>query len=110
LGQPGGAVEITPEFAKGLAKSACEFLAHSPVDGLVVFGGDTAYALLAALGHPLLYPIGELMEGIPISRIEAKQIAPSLGFRDRNLYFVTKAGGFGPPEVLTCLRRLLGGR
>ncbi len=109
LEQAGDAVEVTPEFAKGLAKSACEFLAHSPVDGLVVFGGDTAYALLAALGHPPLYPIGELMEGIPISRIEAKQIAPSIGPRDRDLYLVTKAGGFGPPEVLTCLRSLLAG-
>jgi uncharacterized protein YgbK (DUF1537 family) len=108
--QVGGAVEITPEFAKGLAKSACEFLAHSPVDGLVVFGGDTAYALLAALGHPPLYPTGEVMEGIPISRIEAKQITPSLGPRDRDLYLVTKAGGFGPPEVLTCLRSLLAER
>jgi uncharacterized protein YgbK (DUF1537 family) len=98
------------DFAKILAKSVCQFLARSPIDMLVVFGGDTAYAFVEAIGNPLLHPLGEVMEGIPISRIEAKHLGPYKGHGDRDLYLITKAGGFGPPGVLTSIRDTIGER
>jgi uncharacterized protein YgbK (DUF1537 family) len=99
-----GTGKLGLDFARNLAKSICRILAAHPVDVLVIFGGDTAYALVEALGHPNLYPVGEVMEGIPMSRIPGGEIASSLGERDHDLYLITKAGGFGPPDVLASIR------
>jgi uncharacterized protein YgbK (DUF1537 family) len=95
------------DFAKGLAKSVCQLLARYPIELLLVFGGDTAYAIVEAFGNPPLYPLGEVMEGIPISRIEAKRLIPYIGQRDHDLYVLTKAGGFGPAGVITSIRNSL---
>ena len=72
---------------------------QAELDGLVVFGGDTAAGVLRALGVEELEPLGELLPGVPLSWIE---------FRDRRLAFVTKAGGFGGEELVGELRRALG--
>ena len=66
------------------------------VDCLVVFGGDTAYSILRALGASTLIPVCELFPGIPVSRVGELQL-------------VTKAGGFGPIDVLPKIRELLSG-
>ena len=110
LEQGSGTGKATLDFAKSLARSVCQLLASSPIDALVVFGGDTAYAIVEAIGNPPLHPLGEVMEGIPISRIEAKQLSPYIGHRDRDLYVVTKAGGFGPSCVLASIRNSIGER
>jgi uncharacterized protein YgbK (DUF1537 family) len=110
LEEGSGTSGATFDFAKSLARSVCQLLVRSPLDALVVFGGDTAYAIVEAIGHPPLHPLGEVMEGIPISRIEAKQFGAHIGHRDRDLYLVTKAGSFGPPTVLASLRDSLGER
>lgn len=70
----------------------------APVDGLAVFGGDTAAGVLRALGVEVVRPQGEILPGLPYSRIE---------FRGRRLALVTKAGGFGALELLEELRRAL---
>jgi len=98
----------TLEFGKCVAKSVSEILQSTRVDMLVVFGGDTAYAIVEALGNPPLHSLGEVLEGIPVTRIETKQLDASLGRRDRDLYLVTKAGGFGASDVLITLRHRLG--
>ncbi len=98
----------TLDFAQGVARYVCRILSHHPIDALVIFGGDTAYAIVAALGSPTLHLIGEVVEGVPISRIEAKHLAPYTGPRDLDLCLVTKAGSFGSPVVLTSIRNLLG--
>ena len=94
----------TSDYAGRLVEAVCQILARSAIEAVVVFGGDTAYALVEALGHPPLVPLGELMEGIPVAAIEAKQLSDRIGPRDRDLYLVTKAGGFGPPHVVASLR------
>jgi D-threonate/D-erythronate kinase len=96
------------EFARKLAESVRQVLVRSSIDLLVIFGGDTAYAIIETLGHPALYPMGEVLEGIPISRIRASELRPVLGSRDRDLYVITKAGGFGSPHVLSEIRHLVG--
>jgi D-threonate/D-erythronate kinase len=69
-------------------------------EALVVFGGDTAYAILKALGVDAIEPLRELLPGIPVSRIRAG---------GRELTLVTKAGGFGPPDVVRRIRGALAG-
>ena len=109
--EPGiGSGGATLDFAQALARSVCHILAHTPIDALVIFGGDTAYAIVEAIGSPPLHPIGEVMEGIPISRIEANRLGPYTGHRDRDFYLVTKAGSFGSPDILTSIRNSLGKR
>jgi uncharacterized protein YgbK (DUF1537 family) len=100
----------TLDFAQALARSVCHILAHTPIDALVIFGGDTAYAIAEAIGSPPLHLIGEVMEGIPISRIEAKRLGPYTGHQDRDLYVVTKAGSFGSPATLASIRNSIGRR
>jgi uncharacterized protein YgbK (DUF1537 family) len=68
------------------------------VDALIVFGGDTAFEILRALDCPVLHPIGEIVPGVPLSR------APYGG---RDLIIMTKAGGFGPVDILAQMRNLL---
>ncbi len=63
-------------------------------DAVVVFGGDTAFDLIRDLGEPPLVPLGEILPGVPVSRVE--------GF-----HLITKAGGFGSPDLLLTLRELL---
>jgi uncharacterized protein YgbK (DUF1537 family) len=65
-------------------------------DAIVVFGGDTAFGILEAFGRPLLRPLGEILPGVPISRMD--------GF-DRAL--ISKAGGFGERDLLCRLREAL---
>ena len=63
-------------------------------DLLILFGGDTAYAVLQARGLFHLDPIRELMPGIALS------VA-------REMMIVTKAGGFGHEQVVADILRQL---
>ncbi len=70
----------------------------NPFDALVVFGGSTAVAILGALGVAGVRSIGELLPGIPTSLAR---------WQGRDILLVTKAGGFGEPDTLIRIRRLL---
>jgi uncharacterized protein YgbK (DUF1537 family) len=63
---------------------------------LMVFGGDTAFAILQALGCSALEPIGEVLRGVPVSRVVG-----------RDLIMITKAGGFGSESLVLQIRRIL---
>jgi len=67
-------------------------LNESRFDGIVVFGGDTAFEIHEALQLPELRTMGEVLTGVPISQCGG-------------MYWITKAGGFGPPELLCDIRR-----
>ncbi len=75
--------------------AAARCWAEGGYDGAIVFGGDTAYRILAALEFPPLIPLGEILPGVPVTRCG-------------NSWLVTKAGGFGAPDLLCRLRELLG--
>jgi uncharacterized protein YgbK (DUF1537 family) len=83
------------QAARCIGSQVCGALAH---DGLMVFGGDTAYGILECLGGPALYPMGEVVPGVPVSRIEG-----------RREVLITKAGGFGTPDLIGRVRSRLGG-
>ena len=67
-------------------------LRDSRFDAIVVFGGDTAFDLHKALRFREFRTMGEVLTGVPMSRCGG-------------LYWITKAGGFGPPELLCDIRR-----
>ena len=98
---------MTPQAEAGLSPLGCAFsigqrivaeLRTNCPDAVIVFGGDTAFRILSALGQPLLRPIGEILPGVPVSRID--------GYRT---LMITKAGGFGEPGLLEQLEKKLNG-
>jgi uncharacterized protein YgbK (DUF1537 family) len=92
----GWTILATDGPAERTAAMVCDVLARNQVDCLVVFGGDTAYAILRFLRKSTVIPVGELFPGIPLSRAGELQL-------------VTKAGGFGPVDLLCKIRDSLSG-
>jgi len=91
---------ISKSEAHGLIMRQLGFLVRrvideSSVDGLIVFGGDTAAGILQEAD---IWPVGELLPAVPVSRVI---------LNGRELCLVTKPGGFGPVEVLLSIERLL---
>ncbi len=70
------------------------------VGTLAVFGGDTAFSVMAALGVRGAWPLGEICPGVVVSRLED---APS-AVAAAGMHLVTKAGGFGPMDVIQRIR------
>jgi uncharacterized protein YgbK (DUF1537 family) len=66
---------------------------------LVVFGGDTAFGIVEALGIRTFHPVREISQGVVVSRAE---------HGGQDLHLVTKAGGFGAPDILSRIRDTLG--
>jgi D-threonate/D-erythronate kinase len=99
---PASAAQIAAARASGLPggwriATLAEAL-RTPSAAYVVFGGDTARAVLGPLGSPPLHPLGEVVPGVPVSVTRA------------GVVFVTKAGGFGRPDLLVRVARLLANR
>lgn len=80
------------------AAGAAETVRRLRPEVLILFGGDTSYSVLRELGIAALTPIGEILPGVPFSRI---------GNGQPPQYAITKAGGFGSIDLLDQLRRLL---
>jgi uncharacterized protein YgbK (DUF1537 family) len=100
---------VSPEdhaagFAARIAHTVREILSRVELDAMVVLGGDTAYQILAALGHPPLVPEGELVPGVPVSRVRAEDLPSGMARSGRDFSVITKAGGFGSPDVLLRIR------
>ncbi len=72
---------------------------------MVVFGGDTAFGILQALGEPELHPVGDVVPGVPLSFIARKVQRRST--RMGGLFLISKAGGFGARDVLASIRARL---
>ena len=81
--------------ATALAEAAARLVAQSPPSLVVVTGGDTAYALLMALGADHLELSGSPASGLALADLVVDG-APSLAV-------LTKAGGFGPPDLFLSL-------
>jgi D-threonate/D-erythronate kinase len=84
-------VLTTPEASMDPAEAA-ESIAEEAVrlerpDLLIAFGGDTAYRVLRRLGLSSVTAVREVLSGIPLSTADG-------------LAIVTKAGGFGTPDVV----------
>ncbi|MGC4050373.1 MAG: four-carbon acid sugar kinase family protein [Paludibaculum sp.] len=67
-------------------------------DTLIIFGGDTARGVLHRLDDPVLYPLGEILPGVAVSLFEHE---------GRQRVLVSKAGGYGEPDLLLRLHERL---
>jgi uncharacterized protein YgbK (DUF1537 family) len=85
------------DIARSTGVEVARLLSSERFDAVLVFGGDTAHGLLESLGLPVLRPLGEILPGVPLSSIDK-----------RREFIMTKAGGFGPPDLLARLRRRIG--
>jgi uncharacterized protein YgbK (DUF1537 family) len=81
-----------------MAAAARQRIGRDSIDTMIVFGGDTAHAVMCALGVRQIEPMGEALPGIPIS---------SIAYQNRTLTLITKAGGFGGPDLLPQLAAAL---
>jgi uncharacterized protein YgbK (DUF1537 family) len=90
------------EIAAGLARLAAPATVHA--GAVVMTGGDTARAVLDALGIPLIEVLGEIEPGVPVARAagaEPGHTGQAAGTRDvATLLFCLKAGGFGNEDTL----------
>lgn len=76
------------------AESAARALRASGAATLFGCGGETADAILGALGVGVLAVEGEILPGVPVSRMAVE---------GREIRLVTKSGGFGGPGALVSL-------
>ncbi|HEY3079318.1 MAG TPA: four-carbon acid sugar kinase family protein [Chloroflexota bacterium] len=96
----GAARDADPaRVAARLGRRAREAVASLRPDALVLTGGDTARAVLDALGGRGIALQAELLPGVPLGRIVGGELD--------GVTVVTKAGGFGGPDTLVEVQRYL---
>ena len=88
------------EVARRLGEGVGTLLERRSIAAVVATGGDTAVAVLQHLSQPVLQVVGTLLPGIPFSRIHAG---------GREVWFVSKAGGFGSRDAFVTIARRLRG-
>ena len=84
------------EVASANARYVIEQITLHRPDALFVIGGDTAFAVARELGCSVMHAIAEVVPGVPITRIAG-------------LILITKAGGFGGPDVIARVHSQLSG-
>jgi len=94
----GASMESPAGALERLASEAVRSARAARLDCLAIFGGDTALAVVRELGVDTLQPVGELMDGVAVSRVET---TPGI--------LVTKAGGFGAVGLIREMIEKLGG-
>ena len=88
--------------ARRLAAEACAWLEREAFDGVAVTGGETARALCEALGADGIELIGPPRHGLALGRLARHGYPP--------LTVLTKAGGFGEPDLFVSLRLAVAAR
>lgn len=83
------------DVARRLAEEARERLVGERFDGVAVTGGETAIALWEALGGESLDLLGAPGAGLALGRLRSATRPP--------LPLLTKAGGFGEPDLFVSL-------
>jgi len=78
-------------FARKLSGVTRELIEASVIDALIVTGGETFGAILDCLGTTSLDVLREIEPGVPLCRFE----------RQKPVLAISKAGGFGSPEVFS---------
>jgi uncharacterized protein YgbK (DUF1537 family) len=93
--------------AAARAAHMVRLLYERSIDAVLIIGGDTAYAFVSALQSPLIVPIGEVLPGVAICRINDAELSLRLPNDKGDLILITKAGGFGGVDVLCQVRQIL---
>ncbi len=90
-----GIEDVCGRVAEALGGLTAALMEREPAPGsLAVFGGDTAVAVLRALGATTMRPHGELWPGV---------IESTMPVGGRSVTVVTKSGGFGPEDLVARL-------
>lgn len=85
-------VEISERIASSLGTLATDICNQNQlINGLILTGGDTAKAVCSKLGIKEMELVSEIEPGLPFGRL--------IGY-EREMWAVTKAGGFGNRESL----------
>jgi uncharacterized protein YgbK (DUF1537 family) len=87
--------EARARVAAALGRTAARVLAQRRPDLVAVSGGDTARALLGALGAARLELVGSPSSGLALGEVLLEGM-PAISL-------LTKAGGFGPPDLFLTL-------
>jgi uncharacterized protein YgbK (DUF1537 family) len=95
------------DFAAQLGELVRSILKQVSLDAMVVFGGDTVCGIFRAIGLNSVRPMGEVLPGVPVARVEAVALAAVRCTRKQDFYLITKAGGFGARDLLTQVRERL---
>jgi len=88
--------------ADTLGRTVAGVLRETAVDLLAVTGGETAFATIAAVGAALGTPRLDL-DGAPASGLALGTLTLGAGSAARRVPFLSKAGGFGAPDLLLTL-------
>jgi uncharacterized protein YgbK (DUF1537 family) len=91
----GGAIAPREAMAARVAQAAARILDRAPADLLAVTGGETAHALIQALRPQHFELLGAPGPGLALGRLVLAG--------PRVLPVLTKAGGFGGPDLFTTL-------
>jgi uncharacterized protein YgbK (DUF1537 family) len=89
------APQARSRMAACLAAAAARLLARARPDCVAVTGGDTAHALMRALGADHIALRGAPGSGLALGDLVARPGGP--------VTLLTKAGGFGPPDLFLTL-------
>ena len=92
--------QLNLRIAENTAKLISEVLAQTRFGLLTVFGGDTLAAIVRAMGWRGLLPRREILPGVILSEAAG---------RGKKMWLITKAGGFGPEDVLRQIKDQLRG-
>ncbi len=96
-----GIEDVCGRVAEAVGTLTADLMQGESAPGsLAVFGGDTAVAVLRALGCSTMRPHAELWPGV----IESTMSLPA-----RDVTVVTKSGGFGPEDLVQQLVRMYAG-
>jgi len=82
-------------MAAALAATAARLLEQARPELVAVSGGDTAHALMGALGADRLELTGAPASGLGLGELVTRAA--------RSLPWLSKAGGFGAPDLFTTL-------
>jgi uncharacterized protein YgbK (DUF1537 family) len=98
------AAELAPAaVAAALGAAAARVLVEAPLDCLAITGGETAFAVIGALGAMRLDLTGAPGDGLALGTLDFGPASPAAM---RRLPLLTKAGGFGDAHLFL---RLPGG-
>ncbi len=84
--------------AGNIGRLAARILTEGKFGNCVVFGGDTAVEVIKALGRSRLLLGEEIIPGLALAELVGLP---------RHVNFITKAGGFGPEDVVCRIRDFL---
>jgi uncharacterized protein YgbK (DUF1537 family) len=88
---------IISDFLSGIAAG---FIQTRNVKLIFASGGECAGKIIASLGVDVIELVGEILPGLPFGRFYSKTL-------NRNLYFISKSGGFGTPQTLVEIMKLM---